>query len=283
MTPAQQDKFNEFLAIREAVGKTSVLSSIFDEPWFKEAWPKIKDSPLPGMRAATPFFHGLPYPLDDIDKFNTVLALLDHRLKDFAELPFKKEVVNTKIKLLRTHVQNKKFLEHFFEINVLGDLALKRVLRDIEVFPDPERSQSNVDGVIDLEGRPILIEATNTTEEIIPPFNGSTRVMAVDTDCQFKQVFKKLHKKVAEDKQLARAKGRPTVLFFALTYYGADRLLAEIELNECFRSSEFATLSGVVLADSWKFQVTSWHPGITPDIALTEVEKGKLQNWYEKK
>ena len=178
MTPDQQEKLDEFKAIREAVGKKTVLSFIFDEPWFKEAWPKIKDSPLPGMRAVTPFFHGLPHPLLDTNRFNTVLTLLDDRLNAFKALPFKKKVVNAKIELLRNTRSNKKFLEHFFEINVLGDLALKSVLRDIEVFPDPERSQSNVDGVIDLEERPILIEATNTTEEIIPPFNGSTRVMA---------------------------------------------------------------------------------------------------------
>ena len=52
MTPDQQDKFDEFQAIREAVGKTTLLSSIFDETWFKKALPKIMSSSLPGMVAA---------------------------------------------------------------------------------------------------------------------------------------------------------------------------------------------------------------------------------------
>ena len=277
MTPAQQDKFDEFQAIREAVGKTTLLRSIFDETWFEEAWPKIKDSPLPGMRAATPFFHGLPYPLRDTDNFNAVLALLDRRLKAFAELPFKQKEVKDKLNLLRIRRSNKDFPNHFFEINVLADFALKGVLCDIE------ESTTHVDGVIDLDGRQIFIEATNTTEEIIPPFNGSTRVMAVDTDCQIKQVDKKVRKKAAQGKQLDLAKGSPTLLFLARTYYGADRLLAEIAVKECFRSSEFATLSGVVLVDSWKFQTTSWYPGVTPDIALTEVEKRRLRDWYAKR
>ena len=43
MTPEQKDKFEEFEAIRETVGKTILLSSIFDEPWFKETWPEIKN------------------------------------------------------------------------------------------------------------------------------------------------------------------------------------------------------------------------------------------------
>ena len=281
MTPEQQDKADEFKAIREAVGKTTLLSSIFDEPWFKEAWPKIKDSALPGMRAATPFFHGLPHPLLDTDKFNTVLTLLDNRLNAFKALPFKKSVVHAKIELLRDTRSNKKFLEHFFEINVLGDLALKRVLRNIEVFPDPERSQSNVDGVIDLAGRRIFIEVTNTTQEVIPRFTG--RVMVGNPNREIDQVVKKLSKKGTEGKQLELVKGSPTVLFLARTYYGADRHSAEIAINECFHANEFAALSGVVLSDSWKFQITSWHPGVKPDIPLTEVEKGKLRGWYAKR
>lgn len=283
MTPEQEDKFDEFKAIREAVGKTTLLSSIFDEPWFKEVWPKIKDSPLPGMVAADPglFFHGLPHSLLDTAKFKDAIALLDRRLNAFKAIPFKKEVVNAKIELLRDTRSNKKFLEHFFEMNVLGDLALKSVLRDIEVFPDPKRSQSNVDGVIDLAGRRIFIEVTNTTEEVIPRFTG--RVMVGNPNREIYQVIKKLRKKGAEGKQLELVKGSPTLLFLARTYYGADRYSAETAINECFRANEFPGLSGVVLADSWKFQMTSWHPGVTPDIPLTEAEEGKLRDWYAKR
>lgn len=279
MTPAQQNKFNEFKAIREAVGKTTLLSSIFDEPWFKEARPKIEDSPLPGMRAATPFFHGLPHPLLDTDRFNTVLALLDRRLKAFAELPFRQEEVNAKIKLLRKRRSEEDFPNHFFEINVLGDFALKDALRDIEVLPDDEKSPSSVDGVIYLHEREIFIEVTR---QVVPRFTGD-RVMTIDTEGQIKQVVRKLREKIAKGRQLALAKGSPTLLFLARTYYGADRLLAEIAIKECFRSNEFAGLSGVVLADSWKFQITSWCPGVTPDIPLIEVEKEKLRDWYAKR
>lgn len=279
MTPAQQNKFNEFKAIREAVGKTTLLSSIFDEPWFKEVRPKIEDSPLPGMRAATPFFHGLPHPLLDTDNFNTVLTLLDRRLKVFAELPFRQEEVNAKIKLLRKRRSEEDFPNHFFEINVLGDLAHKDTLRDIEVLPDDEKSPSSVDGVIYLHEREIFIEVTR---QVVPRFTGA-RMMTIDTEGQIKKVVRKLREKIAKGRQLALAKGSPTLLFLARTYYGADRLLAEIAINECFRANEFAGLSGVVLADSWKFQMTSWHPGVTPDISLTEAEEGKLRNWYAKK
>ena len=310
MTPAQQDKFNQLTAIREAVGKTTLLSSILDETWFEALEKEMANSSTTGVSAVDPsgFFDSLCHPLRGVPWFETVqerflagrvdeidtdgrlalamcgvdpvrtlLPLFDRRLKVVAELPFKQNVVETKIKQLRATRSQEDFKNHLFEINVLGDLVLKGVLRDIE------ESETKVDGVIDLAGRPIFIEATNTTQEVIPRFTGSTRVMAVDTDCQIKQIVKKLRKKIAEGRQLALAKGSPTLLFLALTPYGADRRLAEIMVNECFRTDEFAALSGVVLSDSWKFQITSWHPGVKPDTPLTEVEKGKLRGWYAKR
>lgn len=303
MTPAQQNKFDEFKAIRETVGKTTWLSSIFDEIWFKEALPKIMNSSPSGMVAADSnlFFHSLPHPLLDASRFEAAIALLDRRLEAFAELPFKRKDVTDKLKLLRIARSNKDLKNHFFEINVLGDLALKGVLCDIE------ENTTKVDGVIDLAGRQIFIEATNTTQEVIPRFTDTsqdicgsddglqdadgtehdeiyegTTVMAIDTDCQIKQVVKKLRKKVYESRQLALTKGSPTVLFLARTYYGADRLLAEITVNECFQANEFAALSGVVLADSWKFQNTSWHPSVKPSTPLNEVEERKFRGWYAK-
>ena len=275
MTLAQQNKFDEFKAIREAVGKTTWLSSIFDEIWFKEALPKIMNSSPPGMVAADSnlFFHSLPHPLLDAARFEAAIALLNLRLEAFAALPFKRKHVTDKLKLLRIARSNKDLKNHFFEINVLGDLALKGVLCDID------ESSTKVDGVIDLAGQKIFIEATNTVQEVIPRFTGKIRVMAVNTDRQFEQVNKKLRKK---DGQLARATGRPTVLFLARTYYGADRRLAEIEVNKSFRSNEVPSLSGVVLADSWKFQNTSWHPSVKPSTPLNEVEERKLRGWYAK-
>ena len=335
MTPVQQNKFDEFKAIREAVGKTPWLSFIFDETWFEALEKEMVNSSTTGVLTADPsgFFNRLCHPLRGapwfeavqklflagrvneidadgrlalamcgIDPVRIFIPLLDRRLKAFAELPFKQKEVKDKLELLRKRRSAKDFLNHFFEINVLGDLALKGILCDIE------ESATKVDGVIDLAGRQIFIEATNTTQEVIPRFTetnqdicGSddglqdadgtehdeicegTRVMAIDTDCQFEQVNKKLRKKVAEGKQLALVKkGSPTVLFLSRTYYGADRRLAEIEVNECFRSNEFPALSGVVLADSWKFLNTSWHPGVTPATPLTEAEERKLRSWYAK-
>ena len=168
MTPTQQDKFNQLTAIREAVSKTTLLSSILDETWFEALEKEMANSSTTGVLAVDPsgFFDSLCHPLrgapwfeavqelfltgrvDEIDTdgrlalamcgidpVRTFIPLLDRRLKAVAELPFKQNVVETKIRQLHKIRSNKrkKFKNDLFEINVLGDLALKCVLRDIEV------------------------------------------------------------------------------------------------------------------------------------------------------
>ena len=80
---------------------------------------------------------------------------------------------------------------------------------------------------------------------------------------------------LAEGRQLARSGGKPTLLFLARTHLGAGRESAQIALRECFAAPEFAALSGVVMADSWKLYVTSWHPGPRPDVPFAEAERAR--------
>jgi hypothetical protein len=307
MTPIQQELLNQLTAIREAVGKTILLSSILDETWFDALEKEIASSSTIGVLAAdrSGFLYSLHHPLraaawfeadqqlflegrvDEIDAdgrlalamcgidpVRTFIPLVDHRLNAFAALPFKQNVVRTKLAQLRKTRSEAAFKNHLFEINVLGDLALKGVLRDIE------ESTTNVDGVIDLAGRQIFIEATNTAQEVLPGFIG---VVSLDPNIEIDQVVKKLHKKVSEGRQLALAKAKPTLLFLALTHHRAGRNSAQIAIKECFRAEEFAALSGIVLAESWKFQITSWYPGVTPDTPLTEAEERRLCDWYAKR
>lgn len=134
--------------------------------------------------------------------------------------------------------------------------------------------------MVSVDGRDVLVEATNTTQQVIPNFLG---VFSVDPNVEVDQVVKKLRKKVAEGRQLALAKGRPAVLFLARTHLGADRESAKIALKECFSDADFAALSGVVVADSWRLFVTEWYPGLKPDVPLTAREAEALQTWYARK
>ncbi len=291
-------------AIRAAVSKTTTLRSILDDAWFKGLEDEIKASPGSGVLKGDPagIIATLSHPLRGIDWFErdqkllfenrvneidangifvlkamgvdpllTFLPLLDARLTALTGLPFKLQVIQAKFEQLHATRNNPAFRNHLFEASVLGDLALKGVLRDVE------DDTTAVDGVVDIEGREILVEATNTMQKVLPEFTG---VISLDPDREIDQVVKKLRKKVADGRQIALAKGQPALLFLALTTRGADRVSARIAIQECFRDPDFAALSGVVLADSWRFQTTRWYLGLEPDNPLREGELAAIEHWY---
>ncbi len=192
----------------------------------------------------------------------------------FATLQIKPDRVKAKLAELRASRAIASFKNHLFELSVLGDLALRGVLVDIE------DSATGVDAACNICGRDILIEATNTVQRVIPDFVGA---FFIDANREIDQVVKKLKKKVTEGRQLARAGGKPTLLFLARTHLGAGRESAQIALRECFAVAEFAALSGVVMADSWRLYVTSWHPGTSPDVPFTDAESQAFVGWYGRK
>ncbi len=304
MAENAKEFISQLEAIRAALSKTATLASILDDAWFKGLEAEIKSNRRSGVLDADPagILAALSHPLRGVDWFErdqkllledrvseidadgrfalkmvgvdpllTLLPLLDARLTSLKGSPFKQKVIQTKFDQLCATRSDPVFRNHLFEANVLGDLALKGVLRDVE------DGTTGVDGVVDIEGREILVEATNTTQEVLPEFTG---VISLDPDRQIDQVVKKLRKKVADGRQIALAKGQPALLFLALTTRGADRVSARIAIQECFRDPDFAALSGVVLADSWRFQTTRWYPGLQPDISLWEGELAAAERWY---
>lgn len=304
MTPAQTELLANLTALRQAVAVTTTVKTILDDGWFERIEHGIRSSSPPQTVTADPsgFLYDFCHPLRGVDWFEhaqklalegrldevsedakfalwltgvdplqTVLPLLESRLQVFAALPLKPDKVRMKLVELRAACSNSSFKNHLFELSVLGDLALKKILVDIE------DAATFVDGVMNIDGRDILIEATNTVQQVIPDFVG---VLSTDANFEIDQVVRKLRKKVAEGRQLARANGKPAVLFLARTHLGAGREAAQIALRECFGAADFAALSGIVLADSWKLQLTSWHPGINPDVPLRELECQSMASWY---
>jgi hypothetical protein len=307
LTPEQTDLLTNLAAIRTAIAASNTLQTILDDAWFYEIEQAIRSSsppqpanidpsgflydfchPLRGVgwfeEAQKLVFEGRQTDLDQdarfalwfagLDPLRTVLPLLESRLQAFAALTVKHAKVQAKLADLRAARSSASFKNHLFELSVLGDLALKRVLVDIE------DSTTGVDGTCNIAGRDILVEATNTVQQVIPNFVG---VLSLNPDRQIDQVVKKLRKKVAEGRQLACARGKPALLFLARTHLGAGRESAQIALRECFAAPEFAALSGVVLSDSWKLYVTSWHPGTSPDVPFSDTESQALASWYANK
>lgn len=304
MTPAQTELLENLGSFRAAVAGTSVLRTILDDSWFESVEKAIRQSSPSHTIPADPtgVLYDFCHPLRGVDWFErdqeltlsgraaevdedgrfaiafagldpliTMLPVIEQRLAAFAALPFKADKVRVKLNELRSARHAPSFKNNLFELNVLGDLALRGVLVDIE------DSATGVDGAIRIDRRDILVEATNTIQRVIPEFTG---VFFGSPDVEIDQVAKKVRKKVAEGRQFARANGKPTVLFLARTRRGADRVSADAALRECFRSSDFAALSGVVLSDSYRLHVTSWRPGASPDVSLTEHESEQIAAWY---
>ena len=304
MTPAQTQLVENLATLRRAVATTVVLRSILDDAWFNTVENAIRsESPSDAIPAdPTGLLYDFCHPLRGVawfernqelalcgrlnevsqdgqlaiafvglDPIRSVLPVLEKRLAAYSALPFKQDTVRVKLDELRTARTAPSFKNHLFELTVLGDLALRGVLVDVE------GSATVVDGTIRIDGRDILVEAANTVQQVIPEFTG---VFFGSPDAEINQVVKKVRKKVADGRQLALANGKPTVLFLARTRLGASRESADAALRECFRSPDFSGLSGVVLSDTYRLHVTSWRPGVAPDVPLTPKETAKLAAWY---
>lgn len=291
-------------SLKAAVANTVTLKTILDDPWFESVEQRIKNGTpsSSGLADPTRFLCDFDHPLrgtewfekdqalalsgrfsevDDDGKFAlyfsgldpivTLLPKIDDRLTAYTELPFKQSTVRTKLAELHAARENLSFKNHLFEMLVLGDLALHGVLVDIEDH------STEIDGVIRIDSRDILVEATNTAQEVIPDFVG---VISGDPNTEIDQVVKKLRKKVAEGRQIAKAAGKPAILFLARTRLGASRWSAQVALQECFSAQDFSNLSGVVMSDSYKLSMTSWNNGNDPDVPLTVKEAEALNGWY---
>lgn len=300
MAGAEDDLLVDLAALERAVAGTRTLKDVLDGTWFEAIRQRSSSSAV--LADPSGFLYDFRHPLRGVpwfeeaqrlylagraeavaedarfalwfvgvDPLRTVLPSLDGRLSAFKTLAIKRDVVPVKLAELWASRLTPSFRNHLFELSVLGDLALKGALVDIQ------EAATGVDGVARIEHRDILIEATNTVQHVMPDYVG---VFCTDPNVEIDQVVYKLRKKVADGRQLALANGRPAVLFLARTHLGACRESADIALTECFAGTEFAGLSGVVLADSWKLHVTSWYPGLKPDVPLTDVEASALASWY---
>ena len=291
-------------AVKRAVQSTTAFKTILDDEWFDTIERRIvENSPSQIVTAdQTGFLRDFSHPLRGAawfendqelaltgrqaevdaagkpalasfgpDPLRTVLPALDSRFASFAALPFKTEIVQRKLNEIRTARFSPAFRNHLFELSVLGDLARRGVLVDIE-----DRA-TRVDGTIVLDDREILVEATNTTQSVNPLINSP---FPRDLAKEVNQVRDKVKKKVTNGRQLALANGKPTLLFLARWQWGASREAADWVLEECFGLRDFAALSGVVLADSYLFHVTSWRPAKSPDVPLSDREIAFLEEWY---
>jgi hypothetical protein len=211
-----------------------------------------------------------------LDPLRHFLPLLDERLSAFDSLQFKRSEVLRKIKELRATRFKADFRNHVFELSVLGFFALKGVLTDIEVPIAP--AAGTIDGEITIDGRQILVEVTFTSQELLPTLSD---VRYVNVRPCVEQVIYKIRKKVAEGRQLALARGVPSLLFLGRNRFGADSVTSRWGVQECFSDPTFSCLSGIVTSDTWKLCRTEFHVGPNAETPLSKKEVDILQEWFE--
>ena len=210
-----------------------------------------------------------------LDPLKTFLPILDERLGSFARLPFKLADVSKKLRELHANRFKPEFRNHVFELSVLGFFAKEGVLTDIEVSVGA--GQGTVDAEISIDGRPILVEVTFTSQELLPPGPGSG---AIDVNQFVTQVVDKIRKKVAEGRQLALVRRNPSILVLGRNRLGADKVTSRWGVNECFDDPDFGKLSGVVVSDTWKLLRAEFHIAPQPDVPLSGREIETLTRWF---
>lgn len=297
--------------VYEAVSRTDVLASILDRKWYETIWGEIDKADLSGPfhsesavmlfeldhflrgvqwfeQAQTAWLNGRAEDLGDdqarvlgiagLDPLKTFLPVFEERLACFSRIPFRRPDVATKLKELRDNRFRHKFRNCAFELSVLGFLAKQGVLTDIEVEMDHETGTS-VDGQINIDGRPILAEATLATKDLLSCEPG---IHYGNWQDEVDQVLVKTRKKVADGRQLALARGIPCILFLALNPLAADTTIAKLVIHDCFENKEFAKLSGVVLSDSWKLFRAEFHDGPKAEVPLSVKETETLLRWFSR-
>lgn len=304
----REDLRRRLLAVYNALSATTYLAKIFDQDWYQTILDEIEkadlsrpfqcdsalmffepDHPLRGV----PWFEDLQRKVEQgraeeldkderialaflgLDPLKTFLPVLEERLACFASSQFKQTEVSTKLNELRANRFNPSFRNHMFEISVLGFFCKEGVLTDIEVPVGV--GASTVDGEINVDGRSILVEITFTSQELLSSRPG---VGAVDVDRLVQQVVDKIRKKVAQGKQLAVARGNPSLLFLGRNRLGADKVAARFGIAECFTDPVFAALSGIVVSDSWKLIQTEFYIGSKPAVPLSSNEIEILKRWF---
>jgi len=210
------------------------------------------------------------------DPLRILLPPMEERLAAFSALPFKQKEIQGKLKQLRDHRFSVNFRNHMFEVLVLGFFAKEGILTDIEI--PVGNGGSTVDATIELDNRPIYVEATYTSQEILQPLTQPVEVMAYSLEPMIDQVVSKTVAKVNSAKQLALVNDTPTILVVGRNFFGADDIATQEAVQRCFQADEFRNLSGFISSTNWHFTRMEFFHSTNATFPLNEKEKQKIRD-----
>lgn len=244
------------------VSSLKYLSQILDTAWHDTIREEIKNSDLEPV-----FKSNKAYIFFELTAWLGGADRIEKRLDAYFERAFNPQILRDKFSLLITNRFSTSFFNYLFEIQALGAFAIHSMLDEIEV---PIGTQgSSIDGLIKIGNRPIYTEVTLTSQEILSPLPGSH---VASTNDLYDQVLKKIRKKVTDSRQIALVNNSPSLLIIGRNSRGADKIMSEIVIKDCFDNPEFAKLSGIIVSDSWKFLSTQFYEGTNPEIEFSSKE-----------
>jgi hypothetical protein len=297
--------FDTLDSIFEVISKTTHLARILDSEWYKRIKDEIATASLvphfvcdsalmffelrhwlrgdPTFEAGQKLlFQGKIEEANDEQKralwlfgpdpLRTLLPLLEERLAAFSALPFKQKEIQGKLKQLREHRFSVNFRNYMFEMLALGFFAVQGLLTDIEI-PVGD-GESTVDAAIKIDDRPIYVEVTYTSQEILPRPTQEVEVGWYSLQPMIDQVVSKTVAKVNNAKQLALINDAPTILIVGRNFLGADDIATKQAVQFC--SNEFRNLSGFISSANWHFSKIEFFPSLNATVSLTEKEKQKI-------
>lgn len=268
----EKDEYRKALLVQldtifSNVSSLKNLSQILDTTWRDTIQEEIENSDLEPVfksNKANIFFE-LTHWLRGAD-------WMEKRLDAYFESRLDPQLLRCKFGLLKHNRFSTSFFNYIFEVLVLGAFATYGLLDGIEA---PVGTQGScIDGLIKIDNRPIYTEVTLTSQQILSPFPGAH---AASIDDLYNQVLHKITKKVTNSKQIALVHSSPSLLIIGRNSRGADKIISELVIKECFDNPEFNKLSGIIVSDSWKFLKAQFYEGTNPKIEFSSKEIEKIK------
>jgi hypothetical protein len=227
----------------------SSLKNIFDQSWVEQVGSEIIQFCKQNRNTKpTPPFHS------ESEIFLTFFRCKDHLLEldrivhGVDEVTKKKKVFRNKLKQLSNNNPSV-VMGALLEFYSCGRFVTDEKLEDIDVKVSPESgSDSNVDAIIKIDNRKILVEVTLISKSFLEVEPEMIRTL--DPAKIMKQIENKILEKTESGKQLAIATG-PTILIIGLPSDYNDIYTSMIE--ELFDTREIKKISAIIINPGFFF------------------------------
>jgi hypothetical protein len=254
----------------------SLLKDIFDQSWVEQVGSEIDQFCKQNRNTKpTPSFHS-PESAFFLKFFRDKdrLLELDRIVHKIDEVTKKKKVLRNKLKDLFSK-DSSTVMGALFELYSCGRFVIDEKLEDIDVNVKPG-SGSNVDAMIRIDERRILVEVTLVSKSLFQVIPGMP--WTLDLAKIMKQIENKILEKTESGKQLAIATG-PTILIIGLPSEYNDIYTSLIE--ELLDTRKIKKISAIIINPGFFFDKGCVFYNPNPDPPILRSEQNYLNQKFD--